>query len=297
MADDIVLKFEIADGAIPDAENVARALIAYIDMLKVANSVLDPGSRLEVGLAGVEHGSDVFRLVLQRLEGHAETIKAGMEDFPLVSKAAMMLAGSIVGTLFVIGVTELVTPDPRIPDDQMAVFEDQRRLLEQSVELQREQNRFFGILHDEPAIDRLDVLRGFDRSVVFSVPQEDFASRSGLWTGEDDVTDTRTVQTRTATWDVVLIKPVLVAEPRRWMFVRDGIEFSARMDDKLFLDAINQHTLTVPLAEGIRMRIEVKYREEFDGNAWLPVKGTHRVSQVLEPLPPPPVSPLFTRPG
>lgn len=294
MADDIVLKFEIADGAVPDAEVVARALLAYVDMLKAANSALAPDSRLEVGLAGVEHGSDVFRLILQRLEGRAETIKAGMDEFPLVSKAALSLAGSIATTLLALGITEMVTPDPRIPADQMAVFEDQRRLLAESVELQREQNRFFGILHEEPAIERIDIMRGFDRAVVYSVPFAEFAPRSGLWTGDDEVADTRTVQTRTATWDVVLIKPVLVAEPRRWMFVRDGIEFSAKMDDKHFLEAISQQTLAVPLAEGIRMRIEVKYREEFDGTAWLPVKGTHRVSQVLEPLPPPPVSPLFS---
>lgn len=293
MADDIVLRLEIAPSQVPNAENVARALLAYIDMLKVAGSVIDPSARLEVGLAGVEDGSDVFRLTLQRLESFATTLKAGMDEYPLVSKAALTLAGAIGGTVLLVGVTEVITPDPRIPDDQMALFKEQRRLLEESVDLQREQNRFFGILHEEPAINRIDVMRGADRKLVYSVPKNEFAARSGLWIGDENEAELKRFETRTATWDVILIKAVLLPEPRRWVFARDGIEFSARMDDARFLDAIHEKSLRVPLSEGIRMRVEVKYREEFDGAAWLPVRGSHRVTQVLDPLPPAARSPLF----
>lgn len=295
MADDIVLKLEIVPGAVPNAENVARALLAYIDMLKVAQTVIEPGSQLEVGLIGVEDGSDVFRLQLKRAEAFATTLKAGMEEYPLVSKALMALVGTIGVTLIGVAVTSVVTSDPRIPDDQMKVFHEHNRLLEESNELQRQQNRFFGILHEEPAIDRVDVMRG-DRTLVYSVPKNDFAARSGLWTGGSDEAETVTNETRTETWDVVLIKAVLLPKPRRWMFARDGIEFSALMEDARFLEAIHQQTLRVPLAEGIRMRVEVKYREQFDGTGWKAVLGSHRVSQVLEPLPPPAGSPLFPSP-
>jgi hypothetical protein len=128
---------------------------------------------------------------------------------------------------------------------------------------------------------------------MYSIPKAEFAERSGLWSGDSDEAPTPATETRTATWDVILIKPVLVPEPRRWGFARDGIEFSALMSDKSFLDAIHNNTLPVRMAEGIRMKLEVKYREHFDGEAWIPVPYSHKVSRVLDPLPPISPTPLF----
>lgn len=295
-SEDLILRFDIVDGQTPDAEVIARALLAWIDMLKVAGSVLEPGSRLEVGLVGVESGSDVFKLSLRKAEGFATQLKAGMDEYPLVSKATMALAGLVGATVLTVAVTTAITPDPRIPKEQMAVFEEQNRLLAESNELQRQQQRFYGILHEEPAIKGVDVIRGYDRQPLYTVPYHEFAERSGLWSGVEEEPAAK-VETITATWDVVLIKPVLIHEPRRWQFSRDGIEFSARMEDDLFLEALGNKSLGISMAEGVRMRIEVKYREEFDGTTWRPVKGSHRVSRVLDPLPPPPLAPLFSGAG
>lgn len=293
-SEDLILKFEIVEGKTPDAEVVARALLAWIDILKVAGSVLEPGSQLEVGLVGVENGSDIFKLSLRKAEGFAQQLKAGAEEYPLVSKAAIALAGIVGGTVVTVAVTAALTPDPRIPADQMAVFEENNRLLAESNELQRQQQRFYGILHEEPAIESVDIIRGYDREQLYTVPYADFAERSGLWSAEEAEPETQ-IETITATWDVVLIKPVLIHEPRRWQFSRDGIEFSARMEDDRFLEALGNKSLSFAMAEGVKMRIEVKYREEFDGHLWKPIKGSHRVSRVLDPLPPPPQTPLFSR--
>lgn len=290
MADaDLVLRFEIEEGQTPNAENVANALLAWIDLLKAASEVIAPGTRLEVGLAGVEDGSDIFKLTLDRLEGFAENLKGGAEEYPLISKAAMALAGLIGGTL----VVNAITPDPRIPPDQMDVFNHQTELLQESVDLQKQQMRFYGIMHDEPAFKTFEVIRPYDSKVIYSIPKVEFAERSGLWSGDIDETPAHATETRTATWDVILIKPVLVPEPRRWGFARDGIEFSALMSDKAFLEAIHNNSLPVRMAEGIRMKLEVKYREQFDGEAWTPVLYSHKVNRVLDPLPPVAPGPLF----
>lgn len=295
-ATDIILKLEIVDGRTPDAENVANALLAWIDLLKTAGSIIDPEADLLVGLTGVEHGSNIFKLSLTRLETFAGQVRDGASEYPLASKAAIGLAGMIGASVIGVGVASVMEEDPRIPDDQMAVFVEQTKLLRESVELQREQNRFFGILHDEPAIESIDVLRP-DRTAYYTVPREDFAARSGLWTGaSESAVQQQASEPRTVVWDVILLRPVLVDAKRRWAFVRDGLEFSARMDDKEFLQAISAKTLPIPLAEGIRMRIEVKYREVYDGSVWLPVKGSHRVTRVLEPLPPASAFPLFSGP-
>lgn len=286
---DLVLKFEIEDGQTPNAESVANALLAWVGLMKAASAIIAPGTQLEVGLAGVEDGSDIFKLTLDRLEGFAGNLKEGTAEYPLISKAAMTLAGLIGGTL----VVNAITPDPRIPDDQMQNFVEQKQLLEESVELQKQQMRFYGILQDEPAIRQFEVIRPYDSHVVYSIPRSEFAERSGLWGGDIQEDTIPTIETRTATWDVILIKPVLVPEQRRWGFARDGIEFSALMTDRAFLEAIHDNSLPVRMAEGIRMKLEVKYRVHFDGAAWIPVPYSHRVSRVLDPLPPVSPTPLF----
>jgi hypothetical protein len=179
----------------------------------------------------------------------------------------------------------------------MVQFEENNRLLKESNDLQRREMEFYGILQEEPAYAAVEVIRPSDGHVIYRVPKEQFAARSGLWMGQDDAVADPATQTRTATWDVVLIKPVLVPEPRRWRFAKDGLEFSALMNDRAYLEAIHDKTLPVTLAEGIRMKLELKYREVREGEGWIPVVGSHRITRVLDPLPPQVVVPLFPDPG
>lgn len=294
---DVTLRFDIVEGQVPDAENVIRALSAYIEILKTAGAIIAPDSRIEVGLAGVEDGSNVFKFVLRKCEDFAENLTGGMSEFPLVSKAAITLGGLIGGTVFVVGLENVLSADPRIPEDQMEVFEENNRLLQESNDLQKREMEFYGILQEEPAYKEIEIKRPYDAGAGFRVPREQFASRSGLWMAQDDVISDPSSQTRTATWDVILIKPVLVPSQRRWRFARDGIEFSALMKDQTFLEAIHDKTLPVKLAEGIKMKLEVKYREVYEGGSWIPVVGSHRVTRVLDPIPPSVVVPLFPDSG
>lgn len=292
---DVVLKFEIVDGLTPNAENIAHALLAWVDLMKAAADVIDPAAELRVGLYGVEDGSDIFKFSLDRLERFSEQATRGSSKYPLVSRATITLAGAIFLTAVGSVVNVALTPDPKMPEDQRDLMVEQNRLLAESIEVTRERERFYQRLLEERAISSIDVTSD-EGLVIYHIPREEFAERSGLWTGEE-VDELRDEETRTVVWDVVLIRPVLIASPRRWQFARDGLEFSALMEDRTFLDAIHSKTLAVPLSEGIRMRIEVKFKERYDGGQWVAIKGSHRVSQVLDPLPPPPSSPLFPRAG
>lgn len=291
--EDIILRFEIAPGKSPEADSVAQAISAFVEVLRTAAGVIEPESGLSVELVGVEPGSQMFKLALRKVHGAAEQIAAGAADYPLYKKAAIALGSLIGGTVIVVSITNAMTPDPRIPPDQMAVFEQMNQRMAESVELQRQSARFWGIMQDEPAFDQVDVLNGFDRSPVYQVPRSEFAERSGLWSGDGQDEISATVERRTATWDVILVKPVLVPEQRRWTFAREGLEFSALMADKTVLQAIHDRTLPLQLAEGVAMKIEVQYRERYDGKAWLPVPGSHKVRRVLSPRPPVSSSPLF----
>lgn len=294
---DVTLRFDIVEGKTPDAENVIRALAAYIEILKAAGDVVSPGTRMEVGLAGVEDGSNIFKFALRRCEDFGEHLVAGMSDYPLVSKVLITLGGLIGGTVFVIGLENSLSDDPRLPPEQMKVFEENNQLLKESNDLQKREMEFYEILQEEPAYKAIEVIRPYGAGSVYRVPREEFASRSGLWMSENDVVADPASQTITDTWDVVLIKAVLVPEPRRWRFAKDGLEFSALMKDQDFLNAIHDKTLLVKLAEGIRMKLEVKYREQYTEEGWIPVVGSHRVTKVRNPLPPRAAIPLFPDSG
>jgi hypothetical protein len=178
--EDLILRFEIVEGKSPEADSVAQAIAAFVDVLKTAASVVEPDASLSVELVGVEPGSQLFKLALRKAHSFLEQVDAGGDEFPLFKKAAIALASLLGGTVIIVGITNAMTPDPRIPADQMAVFEEMNRSLAESVELQRQSARFWGIAQDEPAFDRVDVLNGYDRSLVYQVPRSEFAARSGL---------------------------------------------------------------------------------------------------------------------
>lgn len=289
---DLILKFELVPGRSPDADNATLALSAWVDLLRATVAALEPDTEVRIELVGVEKGSQTFLFGMRKIGQFGADVLDGMSEFPLVKKAVIALGGLITSTTIVVGVTNALTPDPRIPDDQMVVFEETRDLLKQSVELQQEQMRFFGALQNEPAYDRIDVLND-ERALVYSVPRDQFAARSGLWLDEAEPFKP-IVEFRKATWDVVLIKPVLIPEPRRWRFAREGLEFSALMQDPEVLEAIHNRTLPVQVAEGVMMKVEVNYKELYDGKVWIPVAGSHKIKRVLHPLSPVSLGPLFS---
>ncbi|WP_137139876.1 hypothetical protein [Azospirillum brasilense] len=261
-------------------------------MLRAAALAVEPDANVRIELVGVEKGSQTFLFAVQKVKEFVGDVSDGMAEFPLVKKAAITLGGLVTTTAITVAVTNSLTPDPRIPDDQMQVFTETRDLLKESVELQRQQQRFYGIVQDEPAYSRIDVFRS-DRSLAYSIPRQEFAARSGLWTGDTDEIKPD-AETRMATWDVVLIKPVLIPAPRRWRFAKDGLEFSALMEDGSVLQAIHDRTLPVQVAEGVMMKVEITYREISNGRTWIPISGSHKIKRVLSPLPPRSPGPLFS---
>jgi len=280
-AQDVILKFEIVPGLSPEATSITDAIEAWVDILTAAAQIVEPGSTLSVKLVGVESGSQVFKFALDKLEAFGNQLAAGADQYPLVSKTAMTLASLITGAVIGVAVTSGLESDPRIPDDQMQVFKEMNEHLGESAELQRRNEAFFLRLERERAISEVKVLRG-DRTPAYTIPRSEFQARSGLWSAEEPV-PVRRAEHRTEVWDVVLIKPVMVAEPRRWTFTRDGLQFTALMKDEAVLAAIHDRTLPIQIAEGIMMKVEVRWREKYDGHAWLPSPQSRTITKVLVP--------------
>ena len=282
---DAILKFEIDPAASPDAEVVARALIAWVETIKAAMAVIEPGEETRIELVGVEQGSQVFIVAIKRIQD-------GAKEYPLIAKAAGSLATAITGALATIA----LTPDSRIPDDQMAVFRDMNRNIEASLAIQRRREDFYNTIYPEPAITAVEVQDAKTRKSLYVVPRGDFARGSGLFTAQPEEPAVRT-ENRVAIWDVVVIRPALVAKPRRWTFAREGLEFTALMDDPAVFEAMRAGTLPIPFAEGVHLKVRLEYKERREGDVWRVIPESRKVAAVLEPLPPAPSTPLFPAPG
>lgn len=286
---DLVLEFEIEKGRSPNLENVARALLAWNDAVQAAAAAIDPNAKIVVELVAVEHGSQRFKQILRRTEEIAQTVEEGGQEYPLLWKGSKALAKCIAGGIVLAGITYAVTPD-----DQTEVLEEIRDILRQDQATVQSSQSFYEILQEEPAISVLEVFEGDGTTPMYRVPRSEFGHRSGLFQPQEEDEDIELIKPRTVTWEVVLVKPVLVGKPRRWTFARDGIEFSALMTDRAVLQALHDKTLTIPFAEGVMMQIEVTYKERLEGDAWLPVPDTRKVTRVLSPRVPTPPAPLFS---
>ena len=127
MADaDLILKFEIAEGRNPDAAIAAEALSAWAALLRAAALAVEPDANVRIELVGVEKGSQTFLFAVQKVKEFVGDVSDGMAEFPLVKKAAITLGGLVTTTAITVAVTNSLTPDPRIPDDQMQVFTQTR---------------------------------------------------------------------------------------------------------------------------------------------------------------------------
>lgn len=292
---DLILRLEVAPERSPDLQNVGEALIAWNDVIKTAAQLIDPSAEAKVELAGVEPGSQLFKIVLRRVEEFAQTLKAGADQYPLTAKTALALALMIGSSVAGAVIQDSLTESPQIPEEQMGVFRGIERNLKESVELQRNAQRFYGILGHDPAITGVELLDGTDRHVIWSVPREQFAERSGFWGGEQPLI--YEPKNRIARWDVTLIRAAFVPKPRRWTFARDGLEFGATMVDPQVLSAIAEDRLPIRIAEGVRMEVEVTYREIYDGKSWVPDAASRRITKVLKPRLPAPSAPLFPDTG
>jgi hypothetical protein len=281
---DLVLEYEIEQGRSPDLEKVAHSLLAWNAAVQAAITAIDPRAQVVVELAGVEHGSQRFKQVLRFLEDISENVEEGGKEYPLIFKHAKALAKLLGG-----GILLAVIINQIIPDEQLETLEEIRELLEKDPDVQRQSEEFFDTLQNEPAIVKIELFEGESEKPIYSVPRSEFAHKSGFFKFDAAEPVEDRTEERIATWDVVLIKPVLVGKARRWTFARDGIEFSATMDDKAVLQAIREKTISLPFAEGVMMKVEIVYKEQLDGEVWRAIAKTRSIRRVLSPritLPP-----------
>lgn len=280
---DIVLQFGLQEGRNADALIAAESLIAWVQLTREAALAVDPTNRLRVELLGREKGS--LRQLLRLVDDTAKSVSDGADDYPYLKKLAVGLAAVTATASLTVAIEQAVEPDVQkveLSEPDRALAMEMRSRVENDAAVSKAARRFYRTVERDPAITEIQIADGFDKAPIATVPRSEFAERGGLWEPQEDPP---AEEKRTDTWDVVLLKAPFVHEPRAWTFSRDGLPFSARMEDPTFLAAIAAGTVPITLQEGVMMKIEVEYRERLIGQVWEYVDKTRKVTRVLAPRP------------
>jgi hypothetical protein len=78
---------------------------------------------------------------------------------------------------------------------------------------------------------------------------------------------------------------VLVHSDRGWRFYYNGIEFTAKIADKKFLEDAWSGKSSIPFKEGVHLLVELKTEEKKEEGVWVVKKRT--VTKVLRVSTPP----------
>lgn len=280
----VSLYFGVQNGRHADLEIVAKAAIEWAAAVRLAAEMIDPNASVQIQVVDADESSFRLNAALDWIEGQLERISSGADQHPRLKKLAVALA------IFI-----LVDAGPAQEywfgeDVEVELSAEDRALLRallekvsESEELRKTTKRFFATIERDPAISSIGVSEGRNQPLAISVPSSDFAARSGLWSLDEHI-DERTSERRL---DVTLLRAPLENAPRKWRFRHDetGQEFSAKMRDEQFLQALEDGEIDENLRIGITMTIQVSLKERLVKGEWLPVETSWVVLNVLHPAP------------
>ncbi|WP_375382280.1 hypothetical protein [uncultured Sphingomonas sp.] len=278
---EIILQLGLQEGRNADAAVAAESLLAWIDLARAAARAIDPYADVRVELLGREEGS--LKQILKLVDDHLGTISHGADQFPYLKKAAIGLAIAVATS----GLQSFVQHQLGSPVQDVALSQKDRDLLQgmtKSIQVDahasRSAMRFYRALERDPAITGVVVKSADGRGPAVEIDRSQFAMRGGLFSPEEaQVPD----EIKREVWSVVLMHAPFYASTRHWGFSRDGVKFSAQVTDLAFLQAIVDGTLPISLHEGVRMEVEVEWKERLDGKAWQYVPESRRIVRVLSP--------------
>nr|WP_317893802.1 hypothetical protein [uncultured Sphingomonas sp.] len=278
-----MLKFGLKEGRNADAAIAAESLIAWVDMVADAARALDKDAAVRVELLGRDEGS--LKQLLRIVEDTAHTVSEGANEYPYLKKAAIGLAIAISTATLSVYVGQALEPDVQtveLSEPDRETFKEMNRLLAEDVATSKAAMRFYRSVDRDPAITSVEVSNSHQGSPTVIIPRSEFAMRSGMWSpAEEEALE----EVRRETWDVVLLQAPFYSSPRHWAFARDGVRFSAQMQDAIFLQAITEGTLPISLHEGVAMTVEVEYRLRQSGPVLDYVPDSRKIVRVLSPRP------------
>lgn len=260
------LYFQLKDGEKADLEVVAKAAIEWVAALRTAAQSIDPTANIKVEIIDAKEGSISINTVLEWVENRIQDYQEGKGKYPRLRKLALALA------IFV-PLTGYPTYDFYFGDNaEINLTEDDKKIVLELIQaihsspaITEKKQAFFRSLEQDASISGVGITEASAKPPLMIIPSSEFAERSGVW--QSMIPDEQSKRTLYPELEVTLISPVLLPKARSWRFQPLGLpEFSAKMEDKKFLAALENDHIRERLRTGITMEIRLKVEEiKIDG--------------------------------
>jgi hypothetical protein len=294
--EELVLTLDLEPGENADAVIAAESLIAWVAAIREAGAVMDPSGRVVVDLISADASCLRLRALVRFVEDQVLGSPAdALNEFPRIKKIVVATVLGVTSGLALAGTAALVMPNQTVNLSEAGIkrLREEQAKVRHDPHVQAKVQTFYKTVSRDRHVTNVSTSEGVGKPVLLSVPRSEFNERSGLWAMEEPANHERPAED---VWNVVVTYPAMKSQPLSWGFERDGLPFTARMEDQTFLAAVKSGTLPIVVQEGVQMVVEVHWTERFDGQVWEAVPRTRKIKRVLSPRPrtaPPGVLPLF----
>ena len=269
----VSLYLDLEPGKKPDLEVVARAALAYVEAIKEAGFMLNPGMDVSVEFVSGTEGSLSLNTILKSVRPDPVALRA----------VALIILGWFASDLRTYGVIKFL--DAYLPTEQRATLSDDdikrtTRALQQSLDgkiAKEPVNQVYRELERDTAIKGVGATRIAGQRPPNIVPRERFPE---LTHSAILLEATPRARKKPSRERVTLISPVLLPRDRLWKFYTPLLgEFGVSISDEKFLAGVLSGRRKIQMRAGIQMNVLMDTHEVKDGNVW--VVKSRDITQVI----------------
>lgn len=265
----VSLYFDLEKNESIDLRTVASIALEWDKLIKEISIILDPGSSTRVELISGEKGSLWLKAIIKasskvaKQHPHLTGIMGGvvatfiMTPFNHSCEEIWKKAYDTVGMTW--------EKKDNISD------EDAKKIATIVVDMSKNKvavetrNKIYSEMEEDSSIKGVGSSNGIAKKPKIIIPKSQFKEMSKTDTVEEEIK--RRVH-KIKDVRAILVRPVLVAEPKQWRFEKDGRPFSATMNDKVFLHAIQNGSTGIELGQNVEMTLDLTITEEKRHDVW-----------------------------
>ncbi len=279
----ISLYFDLEKNKIADLSVVANVALQWDKLIKEISHIIDPSLTIRVELISGDEGSLWLRAIIKAASKVAK-------NHPTITGALAAIITTFITTPFNHEIEEIWKKAYEVAGiewehkDDISP-EDARRIATAVVEMTKNKeaveikSKIYSQLESDKSIKGVGSSASIKKKPQFIVKRENFKEMSNPYHGQEENIQRRVKKKNNV--KAVLIRPVLIAEPKQWRFERNGKPFSATMNDKNFLQAIHSGHTGIELGQNVEMILDLSIIEEKKNGVW--VEASISVEKVVIP--------------
>jgi hypothetical protein len=264
------LYLDLQKGHYADLEVVAKASLAFAELVREAAYLLDPGAEIRLELISGTPGSLGLNTIIK------------LTKHPKLPKRAHILAAISGATAWIImesaswGLGQMLDwlKGPDAPAAARALTDDELAAIASEISsritheiAQRQKRKLLSTLAQDPSIIGAGTSSVPGKRPALIIPRSNFKAgpTHSLQLSEPEMSGRRITSTRVT---LTLISPVLMQSDRRWKFRIGQDEFGAAVKDRGFVERVLAGEMRVRLKAGIEIDAELETVEELEAGVW-----------------------------